>query len=122
MSEVIRLTSQHLNGLPRSQALVTEVVAQAHLFRDIRNYALHPVEDDDEDRQAWLTESGATCSPLPGVATSFGSLNFTRGWPGPTAQIANRAVTKLNEESLIAAARPAAQRGHAPLGRAQPGP
>src|SRR5215218_1481739 len=76
VSEVIRLTSQHLNGLPRSQALVTEVVAQAHLFRDIRNYALHPVEDDDEDRQAWLTESGATCSPLPGVATSFGSLNF----------------------------------------------
>ena len=60
VSEVIRLTSQHLSALPRSQALVTEVVAQAHLFRDIRNYALHPVEDDDEDRQTWLTESGAT--------------------------------------------------------------
>jgi hypothetical protein len=41
---------------------------------------------------------------------------------GPTAQIANRTMTKLNEESLMAAARPAAQRGHAPLGRAQPGP
>ena len=65
MSEVIRLTSQHLNGLPRSQALVTEVAAQAHLFRDIRNYALHPVEDD-EDRQAWLTESGATLLAIAG--------------------------------------------------------
>lgn len=59
-SEVIRLTEQNLNRLPRSQALVTEVVAYAQLMRDIRNYALHPVDDHDRDRQVWLTETGAT--------------------------------------------------------------
>jgi len=30
------------------------------MFREIRNYALHPVEDHDRDREAWLTETGAT--------------------------------------------------------------
>lgn len=33
---------------------------QAHLFREIRNYALHPVEEHDADRETWLTETGAT--------------------------------------------------------------
>lgn len=60
IAEVIRLTEQHLQGLKIGRSTVTEVVAQAHLFRDIRNYALHPVEDHDADREAWLTETGAT--------------------------------------------------------------
>jgi len=91
VSEVIRLTSQYLNALPRSQALITEVVAQAHLFRDIRNYALHPIEDgDDEDRQTWLTESGATLLAIAGrryfvrlsdLQARLAEVNGTRGEP-----------------------------------------
>ena len=90
VSEVIRLTLPHLNALPRSQALVTELVAQAHLFRDIRNYALHPVEDDDEDRQTWLTESGATLLAIAGrryfvrlsdLQARLAEVNGTRGEP-----------------------------------------
>lgn len=60
IAQVIKLTEQHLRAIPRSQTMITEAVAQAHLFRDIRNYALHPVEDHDQDRQSWLTEAGAT--------------------------------------------------------------
>ena len=60
LAEVIRLTEQHLQGIGRGRSLITEVVSQAHLFREIRNYALHPVEEHDTDREAWLTETGAT--------------------------------------------------------------
>ena len=60
IAQVIKLTEQHLHRVPRSQTKIAEVVAQAHLFRDIRNYALHPVEDHDQDREIWLTESGST--------------------------------------------------------------
>ena len=39
---------------------MTGVVTQAHHYRDIRNYALHPTREHDTDREAWLTETGAT--------------------------------------------------------------
>lgn len=39
---------------------LNELLADAHRFRDIRNYALHPVEDHDADRESWLTQTGAT--------------------------------------------------------------
>lgn len=62
VAEVIRLTEQRLRELkPKpGSALITEVVTQAHLFRDVRNYALHPAEGHDHDRETWLTETGAT--------------------------------------------------------------
>ncbi|RZU10715.1 hypothetical protein EV645_7183, partial [Kribbella rubisoli] len=60
LAEVIRLTEQHLLALKRTRTLVTEITSQGHLFRDIRNYALHPVEEHDQDREVWLSETGAT--------------------------------------------------------------
>lgn len=62
IAEVIRLTEQRLRELKPTpgSATITEVVTQAHMFREIRNYALHPVEDHDADRETWLTETGAT--------------------------------------------------------------
>jgi hypothetical protein len=60
IAEVIRLTEQHLTEIRVVRSLITEVVSQAHLFREIRNYALHPVEEHDADRETWLTETGAT--------------------------------------------------------------
>lgn len=62
VAEVIRLTEQRPRELkPKlGSAFITEVVTQAHLFRDVRNYALHPVEGHDRDRETWLTETGAT--------------------------------------------------------------
>jgi hypothetical protein len=39
---------------------MTEVVTEAHHYRDIRNYALHPTREQDTDREAWLTEAGST--------------------------------------------------------------
>ena len=36
------------------------------MFREVRNYALHPVQDHDGDRESWLTETGAT---LLGIAS-----------------------------------------------------
>jgi hypothetical protein len=59
-AEVIRLTGERLRGLHAPRALVTEVVSQGHHFRDIRNYALHPSRKHESDREAWLTEAGAT--------------------------------------------------------------
>jgi hypothetical protein len=49
IAEVIRLTEQHLHDVRARRALVTEVTNQAHLFREVRNYALHPVEEHDVD-------------------------------------------------------------------------
>jgi hypothetical protein len=62
VAEVIRLTEQKLREIKPSpgSATITEVVTQAHMFREVRNYALHPVEDHDGDRETWLTETGAT--------------------------------------------------------------
>lgn len=62
VAEVIRLTEQKLRDLKPSpgSATITEVVTQAHMFREVRNYALHPVEAHDGDRETWLTETGAT--------------------------------------------------------------
>lgn len=62
VAEIIRLTEQRLRELRPSpgSATVTEVVTQAHMLRDVRNYALHPVEPHDGDRETWLTETGAT--------------------------------------------------------------
>ena len=62
VAEVIRLTEQKLRELKPSPggATITEVVTQAHMYREVRNYALHPVEDHDGDRETWLTETGAT--------------------------------------------------------------
>jgi hypothetical protein len=62
LAEVVRLTEQKLRELKPSpgSATITEVVTQAHMFREVRNYALHPVEDHDDDRETWLTETGAT--------------------------------------------------------------
>lgn len=62
VAEVIRLTEQKLRELKPSpgRATITEVVTQAHMFREVRNYALHPVEDHDSDCETWLTETGAT--------------------------------------------------------------
>lgn len=61
-AQVVRLTEQSLRDLKPSpgSATITEVVAQAHLYREIRNYALHPVHPHDGDRETWLTETGAT--------------------------------------------------------------
>ncbi|WP_106848507.1 hypothetical protein [Blastococcus sp. Marseille-P5729] len=61
-AEVIRLTEQKLRELKPSpgSATITEVVTQAHMYREVRNYALHPVEEHDGDRETWLTETGAT--------------------------------------------------------------
>lgn len=68
LAEVIRLTEQKLRELKPSPggATITEVVTQAHMFREVRNYALHPVQDHDGDRESWLTETGAT---LLGIAS-----------------------------------------------------
>lgn len=62
VAEVIRLTEQKLRELKPSlgSATITEVVTQAHMFREVRNYALHPVEPHDGDRETWLSETGAT--------------------------------------------------------------
>jgi hypothetical protein len=60
IAEVIRLTEQHLQDVRARRAVITEVTNQAHLFREVRNYALHPVEEHDVDREVWLTETGAT--------------------------------------------------------------
>lgn len=62
VAEVIRLTEQKLREVKPSPgaAGITEVVTQAHMFREVRNYALHPVEAHDGDRETWLTETGAT--------------------------------------------------------------
>lgn len=62
VAEVIRLTEQKLRELRPSpgSATITEVVTQAHMFREVRNYGLHPVEEHDSDRETWLTETGAT--------------------------------------------------------------
>jgi hypothetical protein len=60
VAEVIRLTEPHLLALKRTRTLVTEITSQAHLFRAIRNYALHPIEEHDQDREVWLSETGAT--------------------------------------------------------------
>ncbi|GAB2456710.1 hypothetical protein GCM10027062_41150 [Nocardioides hungaricus] len=62
VAEVIRLTEQKLREIKPSlgSAMITEVVTQAHMFREVRNYALHPVEAHDGDRETWLTETGAT--------------------------------------------------------------
>lgn len=62
VAEVIRLTEQKLRELNPSpgSATITEVVTKAHMFREVRNYALHPVEPHDNDRETWLTETGAT--------------------------------------------------------------
>jgi hypothetical protein len=59
-AEVIRLTEQRLRELGGPPVRVTEVVSEAHHYRDIRNYALHPTRDHETDREAWLTETGAT--------------------------------------------------------------
>lgn len=62
VAEVIRLVEQYLRELKPSpgSATIAEVVSQAHMFREVRNYALHPVEPHDGDRETWLTETGAT--------------------------------------------------------------
>ena len=60
IAEVIRLVEQRLLDVRARRALITEVTNQAHLFREVRNYALHPVEDHDVDREVWLSETGAT--------------------------------------------------------------
>lgn len=62
LAEVVRLTEQCLRELKPSPggALITEVVTHAHMFREVRNYALHPVEPHDGDRETWLSETGAT--------------------------------------------------------------
>lgn len=62
IAEVIRLTIQELQALrPKpGSAMLTEVSTQAHMFREVRNYALHPVEPHDGDRETWLSEAGAT--------------------------------------------------------------
>lgn len=65
VSEVIHLTAQSLSERRLgSRALRREVVAHAHLLRDVRNYALHPIEPHDADRETWLTEAGATLLAL----------------------------------------------------------
>jgi hypothetical protein len=55
----IKFAQDHKLKTPTQLA---EIQAQAHNLRDIRNYALHPVEDLDADREAWLTEAG--CATL----------------------------------------------------------
>ena len=61
VGEVIRLTEQHLKSARAGRSsTIAEVVSQGHLFREIRNYALHPVEEHDADREMCLTGTGAT--------------------------------------------------------------
>jgi len=50
--------ARRVRAAPR--VTLNELLADAHRFRDIRNYALHPVEDHDADRESWLTQTGAT--------------------------------------------------------------
>jgi hypothetical protein len=57
---VIRLTGDRLRSLGAPRVLANELVSQGHHFRDIRNYALHPTLDHETDREAWLTQAGAT--------------------------------------------------------------
>lgn len=59
IGKVIELTAQRLSELKVRQGLLNEVRAEGNRLRDIRNYALHPV-DEDQHLDAWLTESGAT--------------------------------------------------------------
>lgn len=47
-----------MTSLP--MALVWTRTRPAHMFREVGNYALHPVEPHDGDRETWLTETGAT--------------------------------------------------------------
>lgn len=62
IAAVIQMCEQKMRDLKPSpgSATINEVVTQAHLFRVVRNYALHPVENHDQDRETWLTETGAT--------------------------------------------------------------
>lgn len=62
VATVIQLCEQKLRDLKPSpgSAMITEVVTSAHMFREVRNYALHPVEAHDQDRETWLTQTGAT--------------------------------------------------------------
>ncbi|MFD3704553.1 hypothetical protein ACFWUP_15545 [Nocardia sp. NPDC058658] len=61
VAAVIQLTSAVMRERRiTSTVRITEVVAQAHNLRDVRNYALHPVEPHDADRETWKTEVGAT--------------------------------------------------------------
>ncbi|RNL62863.1 hypothetical protein EFK50_14110 [Nocardioides marmoriginsengisoli] len=60
VAKIIELTTQRLRELRVNGTTVTEVAAQAQHFRDVRNYALHPVTEHDADREAWLDEAGAT--------------------------------------------------------------
>jgi hypothetical protein len=59
-AEIIRLTGDRLRTLGAGRVRVTEPVSQGHQFRDLRNYALHPTQEHEADREAWLTEAGAT--------------------------------------------------------------
>ena len=58
------VTSWSRERMKAPSITITELAADAHRFRDIRNYALHPVEDHDHDREAWLTAAGATVLTL----------------------------------------------------------
>lgn len=59
VSIVIEAVTKHArdHGL-LTTTRINEILADAHHLRDIRNYALHPVDELDSDREAWLSEAG----------------------------------------------------------------
>ncbi|MCP3424820.1 hypothetical protein NBM05_01925 [Rothia sp. AR01] len=62
VAEGTRLTEQKLRELKPSpgSATIKEIVTQAHMFREVRNYALHVIETHDGDRETGFAETDAT--------------------------------------------------------------
>ncbi|MGI5127474.1 hypothetical protein ACQEVB_11750 [Pseudonocardia sp. CA-107938] len=58
-AQVIKLTLDHLHTLPGKKPIVLhELGAHAAHLRDLRNYGLHPRDDEDADMEAAFTEFG----------------------------------------------------------------
>ncbi len=58
-AQVVEAVTKHAQDKKLLTATqLNEIRADAHHFRDIRNYALHPVDALDADREAWLSEAG----------------------------------------------------------------
>jgi hypothetical protein len=77
IAQVIRQSEQRLRDTKAPRATVTEVVAMAHQFREIRNYALHPREARTDHHETWLGQTGATILAI-GARSYFLKLESLR--------------------------------------------
>lgn len=60
VAEVIRLTELQLLALKRAGKLVTDHEPGAPLPSHPKLRALHPIDEHDQEREVWLSETGAT--------------------------------------------------------------